>query len=212
VFIKLERARWLILISVIVFPAMLYLTRPVPAGMVENIDTTAVNKPIFSQRDGVEKRRIFIPLSSRHIDNSRDISISADVVPDLADRADMLDDESAAPVHKNNYWNGNASLLQRQNPNYTPSSEAVENNPSSYVYTTNSNVYQETGTGYSEPAAKKANNNQAFNNINTNDNPYLYDAGIESQIQNNTTKCPPVYMAINDYSRNIRAGMGCDSE
>lgn len=40
----------------------------------------------------------------------------------------------------------------------------------------------------------------------------LYLAEMQAPPPGGKTRCPPVYMGLNDYARNMRAAMGCDSE
>jgi len=209
---------WLVLASVVVFPSMLYLARPVSTDTVQKSENSSPNyaevRVAHAENKNPQRSSASVGRSVNDVDRAEELELE----PDLNTIADRAEEESAASVWEEHYPTANqpSSRVQTYNPpeNYNKvSGEGLSGNRivgSDYAVSTNFQAAPATGS--TKSSSRTAQQQENLNNIKASENSSLYLAEIQAPIQNNKSKCPPVYMELNGYAKNMRIAMGCDSE
>ncbi len=205
-FVKSDWGGWLLLAAVTVFPSMLYLTQPLSAGTPDKpvaLLKGNSNPDVASQLNQDVLPRRLSALSEQPENNSEQI-LESIVAPGLTevknDGVDIPNDFSTSDDKYNSVASGQ---LERG----IPRSDFVGN----------SNIQEQSG-GVVDVVSVRASAAMTDETVVlaettiADENVYLYLAEVDYPSPINENKCPPVYMQLNDYARNMRSAMGCDSE
>ncbi len=208
---------WLALASVVVFPSMLYLSRPVSTDTARKIENHAEVRVEQTENKNQQLSSVSAERSVNDIDRVEEIEIESG----LNNIPDRSEEESAASGWEEHYPNANQSFSQAQtynssqNYNNKDSDAGVSGNRilrSDFAASINFQAEPETATGTTKSPSQIAQKQENLNSIKASENAFLYLAEIQAPAQNNKSKCPPVYMELNGYAKNMRIAMGCDSE
>lgn len=231
--VKLGANIWLVLTAVVVFPTMLYLTRQAPVdGYAEPAGISQSGKlpaPIQENKQAVapfvaERAGRATP-SEKHVKASMSYSVPADSL-DMS--SNIARDKSVPPLPRRaeTYQDDTEPGLQpeidtRESANLSIESPAVNTATINYYTVGNADPAQKTTTPMVESSAadmtaktKKQSGSSSVTSqsrVASVDNSILsplYTAKIQAP-QNIKPKCPPVYMSVNAYARNMRIAMGC---
>lgn len=236
-FVKAEWSGWLVLTAVVVFPGMLYLTRQSPADTAGNTEHARVKRSGIVPAPHRKNKQAVLPApaeDSARVTPSENTDALARVSDSASDPAssshvssDAPTDEPAIPQREGTDRSDDAITsptetysTESDNPSVeSPSGNmAVANH---YYTASGANVAQETATtvtavtGSSAPATRTAGSAQKqsrpsrVTSANKSILSPLYTAQIDPP-QKVKPKCPPVYMGINAYARNMRIAMGCN--
>ncbi|VAX13467.1 hypothetical protein MNBD_GAMMA24-714 [hydrothermal vent metagenome] len=239
-FVKLGGNIWLVLTAVLVFPAMLYLTRQGPADLDGHAEQVGINRSEILPIPKQEHKQRVPAIGSTARDMSSESTGSpgnaANSYPDPAANSgissDPAIDKPAAPAPRRaeTYRSDNEPSLSSEIYTQEPTNPAVE---SRTVNTDTVNYYSVGSTAVAQKMASPAavespaatgtsgshQKQTGSNNVTTRSNTIasvdnsilspLYTAKIQ-QPQKSKPKCPPVYMAVNAYARNMRIAMGCN--
>ncbi len=217
--LKSDWGGWLVLASVVVFPSVLYLTQPLPIDTVEKPDhsDSGANHAEISQQYKRESSPSQLSTRDEHAENNIDLAVGSEIDSDLTEMPDTPEyvseiseqeeydpDAQASFSSSDIYDNPAAKGLSGSNisgPDFAVSNPVQEKN----------RTVSETGSA-SVSAAVSETTVEVAENVTASDNSNLYLAETETPVQSTETKCPPVYMELNAYARNMRTAMGCDSD
>jgi len=209
---------WLVLASVIVFPSMLYLTRPASTDTIQKSESFSLNHAEVSAEQVEDKNQQLSSARVGHAVNDIDMAEESGIESNLNDMSDSSEEESMAPEREERYLKANQQFSQMQSYNSSESykevsvAEVSENRITRSNFSASINIQAESVTATTKSSSKTGQKQGNLNNIKASENAFLYLAEIQPPVQNNKSKCPPVYMELNGYARNMRAAMGCDNE
>ncbi len=207
---------WLALAAVVVFPSMLYLTRPAPTDTIQKSENPDLKHAEVSTGQVEDKKQQLSSSGVGHAVNGIDMAEDSGIEPALD--TDMLEEESMAPEREERYLKANQQFSQAQSynssENYKEASvaEVPENRITGSNFSASINIQAESATATTKSSGKTGQKQKSLNNIKASENAFLYLAEIQPPVQNNKSKCPPVYMQLNGYAKNMRIAMGCDNE
>lgn len=231
---------WLVLTALIVFPVMLYLMRQVPADVDGHAERASMNRFVISPAQSRENRQaVSLTGGSVRVmleKNAGSFTKALTSYSDPVGRATLLSnpairEQSALPGREKIYRRDEASSLQVKTDARASTDTSVASlsgdTAKVHYYTVSGGVInaQERASAVVEPLAtpgminrtgRQASSGSATgigsNSVTRVDNSMfspLYTAKIQP-LQNSKPSCPPVYMGINAYARNMRTVMGCD--
>ncbi|HEB54953.1 MAG TPA: hypothetical protein ENI98_01355 [Gammaproteobacteria bacterium] len=224
-FVKLGGNIWLVLTAVVVFPAMLYLTRTVPDDTIENPEHASVNRSETLQASSWKNKSPVSSSDIRHAGNMADTREVSDSYSDSDERSDMVTDQPDRPRREQSYRREDQArsiperLIGKSDNSPVESRSGKMAAVNYYTVGGSANVVRETATTALEspPASvtagteKKSASSSATSQSSVDNSILspLYTAEIQKP-QKIKPKCPPVYMGINAYARNMRIAMGCN--
>lgn len=205
---------WLALASasVVVFPSMLYLTRPASTDIVQKLENSAEVRAARAE----DKNQQPSPASVERPINDIDRMAESDLESGLNNVSDRSEDESAVSGGEEHYPTADQSFSQVQTYN-PPQNKALADKVSGNRiirsdYAVRTNFQVESATGSTKSPSTTAQKQENPKDIKASENASLYLAEIQAPVHNNKSKCPPVYMELNGYAKNMRIAMGCESE
>ncbi len=230
-FVKLGVNVWLVVTAVVVFPAMLYLTRTVPDDNVDHTEHVSVNRSetLFAPAQE-SKQAVLSTGSSVAVTSSENTASPVEASnSDFDDRSDMAIDEPDHLRREQTYRSGDKRTLAsetyiRKSDTLPVKSRSGNTAAVNYYTVGGGNARQTAATVTESPAVTDVREENGVKNKPTpsrvssqarltgTDNSMLsplYTAEIQKP-QNIKPKCPPVYMSVNAYARNMRIAMGCD--
>ncbi len=237
-FVKSDWGGWLVLTAVVVFPAMLYLTRMAPRDVAGSTMHASVNRSETVPAQSRKNKQAALPAEgSAHAmssENTAALAQASDSDPSPIGRADISSniatistDESVTPRREITDRAGDEVTSQPESYSNESDNSSVER-PSENIAAvnyynvssgnTNINVSQETATtavespttGTTGSPGKQSGSGRVSSpgSVNNSILSPLYTAQIDPPPKIKP-KCPPVYMGINAYARNMRIAMGC---
>lgn len=237
-FVKSDWGGWLVLTAVVVFPAMLYLTRMAPRDSVGSTTHTDVNRSETVPAQSRENKQAALPAEgSAHAmpsENTAALSQASDSDSAPTGRADISSniatistDESVTPRRETTDRAGDEITSQPESYSNESDNSSVES-PSESIASvnyynisggnTNVNSQETATTAVGSPATVTTGSTQKQSVSSRVSSPGsannsilspLYTAQIDPPPKIKP-KCPPVYMGINAYARNMRIAMGCN--
>ena len=219
VVLKSDWGGWLVLASVVVFPSMFYLTQPSSIDTVETSDypDSGANRAEISQQHKRESSPSLLSTRDEHADNNIDLAVESESDSDLTEMPDTP--EYAAEVSEQEEYDPDAQESFLSSDIYdNPAAKGLSGSNISRPDFAVSNPVQEKNRTVSDTgsasvsAAVSETTVEVVENVIASDNSNLYLAEVQTPVQSTETKCPPVYMELNAYARNMRAAMGCDSD
>ncbi|HEB86439.1 MAG TPA: hypothetical protein ENI68_05410 [Gammaproteobacteria bacterium] len=240
-FVKVDWSGWLVLTAVVVFPAMLYLTRQGPADTTGNTEHARVKRSGVLQAQSRENKQAVLPAPAKDSarvtpsENTDALARVSDSASDPASRShvssDAATDEPVTPRREETDRSDDeitspTEIYSTESDN--PPVESPSGNMATVNYynvsggNTHVNLAQETApaavglaaTGTTGSTEKQSGSSRVSspNSVTRANNSILsplYTAQIDPP-QKVKPKCPPVYMGINAYARNMRVAMGCN--
>jgi len=215
--LKSDWGGWLLLAAIVVFPLMLYLTQPTLINELEktaNSDTDEIFVNIMKQpqqRGGADQVSIPSEDSEPHVE----LRVGATIA--LTNFDDRLSDVSEISYQKLNYSRDEKTFLsevasinsvveEQRGDNISKTNFAIKNNSQGKAIIVSERKVRTVLVRVSNETAAP------IENATTNEDNYLYLAEVDYSEQSIENKCPPVYQELNDYARNMRTAIGCDSE
>ncbi len=236
-FVKLGGNIWLVLTAVVVFPAMLYLTRQAPVDVAIHPEQASISQSEKLLAPIQENKQIApsVAEGSARATPSEKLAKASTFYSDPADSLNIssnttVDKSVSAPSRREEtYQDDNQPSLSpeiytRESAKPSIQSPAVNTARVNYYSVGNANMAQETATTAVESAAagvsattkKQSGSSRAATSqsrVASVDNSILsplYTAEMQPPPPKIKPKCPPVYMSINAYARNMRIAMGCN--
>ena len=213
--LKSNWGSWLVLASasVVVFPSMLYLTRPASTDTVQKLENHAEVQAVRPEHKNQQASSASVERSVNDIDRMAE----SDIDSGLNNVSDRSEEESAVSGGGEHYPAADQSFSQV--PTYNPpqnyealADEASGNRIIRSGYAVSTNFQAEPATGSTKSPSRTAQKQENPKDIEASENASLYLAEIQAPVQNNKSKCPPVYMELNGYAKNMRTAMGCETE
>ncbi len=227
-FVKSSGNIVLVLTAVVIFPSMLYLTRQAPVDVGGRAEQVGIKNrsgirqiPGRKNRQAIPSRRGSARVMSSDFAGRSDVSANSETI-----------NKSALPRQENVYLRDKEASQEAEIYTQSSTASAVESLPGNtatvnyYTVSNSAVVAQErmpaavvssAATGAIQNTDRQAGSSRVTgigpNNaasIGNSIRPPLYTAEIQ-QPRNSKLKCPPVYISVNAYARNMRAAMGCDS-
>ena len=209
---KSDWSGWIVLAAIVVFPSMFYLTQP--ENVLEKTDSFEAGEGVVSS-SAQQTRAVYSEPLSISSENSAHSSVSKkDANITLIKLDDELADTSNISAPQESLSGADKSFLSAE----VSTRLAIKERRQTDFSVSNRRQRQTTSvpaTDIARASASSLNKTTAQPEDNTiNEDAYLYLAEMDySEPESNAEKkCPPVYQALNDYARNMRITMGCDSE
>lgn len=214
---KSDWSGWIVLAAIVVFPSMFYLTQP--ENVLEKTDSFEVGEGVVSS-SAQQTRTVYSEPLSISSENSAHSSVSQkDVNITVIKLDEELADTSNIPAPQENLFGVDKSFLSAEVSTRLAMKERRQTDFSRSDFSVSNRRQRQTtsvpATDVARASASSLNKTTAQPEDNTiNENAYLYLAEMDySEPESNAEKkCPPVYQTLNDYARNMRITMGCDSE
>ncbi len=209
---KSDWSGWIVLAAIVVFPSMFYLTQP--ENVLEKTDSFETGEGVVSS-SAQQTRAVYSEPLSISSENSAHSSVSKkDANITLIKLDDELADTSNISAPQESLSGADKYFLSAE----VSTRLAIKERRQTDFSVSNRRQRQTTSvpaTDIARASASSLNKTTAQPEDNTiNENAYLYLAEMDySEPESNAEKkCPPVYQVLNDYARNMRIAMGCDSE
>ncbi|HEC07252.1 MAG TPA: hypothetical protein ENJ12_10390 [Thiolapillus brandeum] len=222
-FVKSDWGGWLALAAIVVFPSMLYLTRPQTEKAVGSAELASPNETHVLRQNEGDKEPVLPP--ARVTGNADEAESQAAEWamsdPDASDTPETYEDKSASDEPEERYSENSEPEDSYQQTFAAPETDqesqsmpfrSATGNRAVTDYMTDSGNAGETAAEAPVSSAVNTGTEENVASAEGVESSFLYTAETEVQPQVTKPSCPPVYMALNDYARNMRIAMGCDSE